>query len=207
MKLLVKLLLEFAPLVLFFIVSTKFGVFVGTGVLMLGTVVSLALTWWLFQQVAMMAIITALTGLIAGGLTLVFHEEFYVKLKPTIVSLVFAGILITGQIMRKPLFKALLGQNLHLTDEGWRLLTWLWIGYFLFITGLNEYIWRNYSTEFWLAFKAFGLIPITLAYALPQILLLRRYRLPDAEPLFGRSSPELNTGAVKASAQPARQPI
>lgn len=184
MKLLVKLLLEFAPLVLFFIVSTKFGVFVGTGVLMLGTVVSLALTWWLFQQVAMMAIITALTGLIAGGLTLVFHEEFYVKLKPTIVSLVFAGILITGQIMRKPLFKALLGQNLHLTDEGWRLLTWLWIGYFLFITGLNEYIWRNYSTEFWLAFKAFGLIPITLAYALPQILLLRRYRLPDAEPLF-----------------------
>jgi intracellular septation protein len=205
MKLLVKLLLEFMPLGLFFIASTEYDVFVGTGILMVATVISLVTTWWLFRQVAIMAIITALTGIISGGMTLFFYDEMYVKLKPTIVSLIFASILLTGQIMHRPLFKSLLGENLHLTDEGWRILTWLWFGYFLFITGLNEYVWRNYSTEFWVAFKAFALMPMTVLYALPQMIYLKRYRTDGAHSSFWelpRPKPLLPPARVT----PARQP-
>ena len=85
------------------------------------------------------------------------------QMKPTIVSFVFAAILLTGLLQQRPLFKMLLGQNLHLTAEGWRVLTWLWLFYFVFISGLNEFIWRHYTWEFWAAFKAFGLMPLTVA--------------------------------------------
>src|SRR5262245_58458509 len=104
MKLLLKLLLEFMPLGLFFIASTEYDVFVGTGILMVATVISLILTWRIFRQVAIMAIITAATGIAAGAMTLFFYDETYVKLKPTVVSLIFAAILLGGQFMRRPLF-------------------------------------------------------------------------------------------------------
>jgi intracellular septation protein len=208
MKLLVKLLLEFMPLGLFFIASTEYDVFVGTGILMVATVISLVMTWWLFRQVAIMAIITALTGMASGGMTLFLHDPMYVKLKPTVVSLIFAGILLTGQLTNRPLFKPLLGENLHLTDEGWRILTWLWFGYFLFITGLNEYIWRNYSTEFWVAFKAFALMPMTVLFALPQMVYLRRYRTDNPKPFFWEQVPPRRpTPALPpVGASPVRQP-
>jgi intracellular septation protein len=206
MKLLIKLLLEFMPLGLFFIVSTEYDVFVGTTILMLATVVSLILTWWLFRQVAIMAIITAVTGVISGGMTLFLHDEMYVKLKPTIVSLIFASILLSGQLLNRPLFKSLLGQNLHLTDEGWRILTWLWFGYFLFITGLNEYVRHNYSTEFWLTFKAFALMPMTVLYALPQMVFLRAYRTAEAEPMFWEGRLRPKPVMPPAGVTPVRQP-
>ncbi len=205
MKLLIKLLLEFMPLGLFFIASTEYDVFVGTGILMVATVISLVMTWWLFRQVAIMAIITALTGIASGGLTLFFYDEMYVKLKPTIVSLIFAAILLTGQLINRPLFKPLLGENLHLTDEGWRILTWLWFGYFLFITGLNEYIWRNYSTEFWVAFKAFALMPMTVLFALPQMFFLKRYRTDDGDSKFWEL-PRPKPVPARPRVAPIRQP-
>jgi|EndMetStandDraft_9_1072997.scaffolds.fasta_scaffold21520_1 intracellular septation protein len=206
MKLLTKLLLEFMPLGLFFIASTEYDIFVGTAILMVATVISLILTWWIFRQIAIMAIITAATGIISGGMTQILQDPMYVKLKPTIVSMIFASILLGGQIMRRPLFKALLGENLHLTDEGWRILTWLWFGYFLFITGLNEYIWRNYSTEFWVAFKAFALMPMTVLYALPQMHFLRHHRTAEAEPFLSKFLSRPKPALPPAGPSPVRQP-
>jgi intracellular septation protein len=205
MKLLTKLLLEFMPLGLFFIASTEYDIFVGTAILMVATVISLILTWWIFRQIAIMAIITAATGIISGGMTQILQDPMYVKLKPTIVSMFFASILLGGQIMRRPLFKALLGENLHLTDEGWRILTWLWFGYFLFITGLNEYIWRNYSTEFWVAFKAFALMPMTVLFALPQMFFLKRYRTDDGASKFWEL-PRPKPVPARPRVAPIRQP-
>jgi intracellular septation protein len=205
-KLVIKLVLEFLPLALFFLASTQYDFWVSTAVMMVATVVSLLVTWGLFRQLALMAIITALTGFIAGGTTLLLEDPSYVQMKPTIVGCVFALILLTGVVLDRPLFKALLGQNLHLNEEGWRVLTLLWFGYFVFISGLNEFIWRNYSWEFWAGFKAFGLMPLTVLYALPQMLLLRRFRLPDAEPLFaGGRKVALQQHAGKAASSPARQ--
>ncbi len=181
-KLSIKLTLEFMPLGLFFLASTEYGFWERTAVLVVATVISLALTWWLFEQLALMAIITAVTSVGAGAGTLIFDDPHYVQMKPTIVGGIFAFILLAALINGKPLFKQLLGQNLKLTEQGWYILTWLWFAYFVFITILNEYIWRNYSWEFWAAFKAFGLMPMTVVYALPQIFLLRKYQLDEEIP-------------------------
>jgi intracellular septation protein len=204
-RLAIKLVLEFTPLGLFFLASTEYGFWVSTAVMMGTTVISLAATWWLFRQLALMAIITALTGLVAGGVTLISDDPMYVQMKPTIVGFTFSAILVAGLMLDRPLFKALLGQNLHLSQEGWRILTWLWLGYFVFISGLNEFIWRNYSWEFWAAFKAFGLMPLTVVYALPQMLLLAKYRPLDAEPYTARIAPP-RSALAESGAVPARQP-
>jgi intracellular septation protein len=204
-RLAIKLVLEFTPLGLFFLASTEYGFWVSTAVMMGATVISLAATWWLFRQLALMAIITAVTGFVAGGVTLVSDDPMYVQMKPTIVGFTFSAILVTGLVLDRPLFKVLLGQNLHLSQQGWRILTWLWLGYFVFISGLNEFIWRNYSWEFWAAFKAFGLMPLTVVYALPQMLLLAKYRPLDGEPFTARISGPRNSLA-ESGAVPARQP-
>ena len=190
-KLALKLAIEFMPLGLFFLASTKYGFWVSTAVLVVATVISLALTWWLFRQLALMAIITAVTSISAGSVTLIWDDPMYVQMKPTLVGGIFSVILLTALITREPLFKILLGQNLMLDEQGWRVLTWLWLAYFIFISVLNEFIWRNYSWEFWAAFKAFGLMPMTVAYALPQMWLMKRYQLhekgakPAARPSSG----------------------
>jgi intracellular septation protein len=171
----IKLIIEFLPLGLFFLVTTKYDFAVSTMVFMIATGVSLIVMWYLFRQLALMALITAATGLLAGAVTLGLHDPKYIQMKPTIVSLTFASILFAGLMFRKPLFKLLLGQSLHLNDEGWRVMTWIWFAYFVFIAGLNEYIWRTSTFEFWAAFKAFGLMPLTVIYALPQMALLKRY--------------------------------
>jgi intracellular septation protein len=185
------------PLGLFFLASTKYDFFVSTAVMMVATVVSLVATWQLFRQLALMAIITAVTSILAGGVTLIWDDPMYVQMKPTIVGFIFASILGLALILDKPLFKILLGQNLHLTEEGWRVLTWLWFVYFIFISGLNEYIWRSYSWQFWAAFKAFGLMPMTIIYAIPQIYLMKRYRSGDGELPF-------EFGKKKTPAQPPK---
>ena len=185
-KLVVKLIIEFLPLALFFVASMNYDFTISTAIFMGATAVSLIVTWYLFRQLALMALITAATGLIAGGVTLGMHDPMYVQMKPTIVSFTFALILLAGLMLNRPLFKLLLGQNLHLTEQGWVVLTWLWFAYFVFVAGLNEYIWRTHTFAFWAAFKAFGLMPLTVIYALPQISLLRRYRPEetDAETSF-----------------------
>jgi intracellular septation protein len=207
MKLLSKLLLEFMPLGLFFLASTKYDFFVATAVLMVATVVSLIATWYIFRQLALMAIITAVTGILAGAVTLELHDPMYIQMKPTIVSFIFAMILLAGQVFNKPLFRLLLGESLHLTEEGWRILTWVWFGYFLFITGLNEFIWRNYSWEFWAGFKAFGLMPLTVLFALPQMYLLRKYAPHGVDdPLgFGATAPK-KPSLKPRTLEPAKSP-
>ncbi len=197
-RLITKLFLEFMPLGLFFLASTEYNFFVSTTVMMVATVVSLIATWRLFRQLALMAIITAVTSFCAGAITLGLHDPMYVQMKPTIIGLVFAAILFTGLVSDKPLFKILLGQNLHLSDEGWRVLTMLWLGYFIFISGLNEYIWRSYSWHFWAAFKAFGLMPLTILYAVPQIYLLKKYRMAGADSYFGYEKHETAKPIVKS---------
>lgn len=180
MKLFLKLFLEFLPLGLFFVFTDIYDVYVGTTVLMIATVATTAAVWLIYHKLAWMALITAATGLLSGSLTLYFVDPVFVKLKPTIVSLFFAAILLGGLIVKKPLLKPLIGEDLHLTEEGWRVVTLRWALYFVFIAVLNEGIWRNFSTEFWAGFKALALMPLTIMYALSQVPLLRQHRLPGA---------------------------
>jgi intracellular septation protein len=178
MKLFLKLLLEFAPLAIFFVVSKEFDIYVGSLILAIATLITMVIMWVSYRRIAMMALITAVTSIGAGSVTYFLTDPMYVMMKPTIVSLVFAVILGAGLLFGKPLLQPLLGEDLHITKRGWMIITWRWTAYFLFIAVLNEVLWRNFSQDFWLSFKVFGLLPMTVLYGILQIPLLARHREP-----------------------------
>ncbi|MGF1454184.1 MAG: septation protein A [Alphaproteobacteria bacterium] len=177
---LAKLALDLGPLVLFFVVNGRSGIMAATAVFMVAITVALGITYAIERKLAPMPLVTGVFVLIFGSLTLALDNELFIKLKPTIVNLLFAGILIAGLMMDRPLMKFLFQDAFHLTDEGWRKLTIRWTAFFVFLAVLNEIIWRNFSTDFWVAFKVWGNIPITVIFGLAQIPLLTRYR-PAAE--------------------------
>jgi intracellular septation protein len=153
-------------------------------------------TWWAYHQPALMALINAATGIVAGSATLISHEESFVMMKPTIIGGIYALILLVALLTHKPLFRALLGRTIHLTEEGWRVLTWLWLFYFIFISGLNEYVRLYYDFADWAFFKVAILVPLTVLYALPQIKLLQRYK-PKEE----ASAPKYKTKSASSNAK------
>jgi intracellular septation protein len=177
MKGLLKLVLEVGPLAVFFLVNGRFGIFTATGVFMVATIISLVGSMALLRRVPVMPLVTAGCVLIFGGLTLYLQNEMFIKMKPTIVNLLFAGALGTGLLLGRSLMKIILGEVIHLHDEGWRLLTLRWTGFFIALAILNEIVWRGFSTDTWAAFKLFGVMPITFLFMMSQVGLLQKYQL------------------------------
>lgn len=174
-KQLIKLAVEFGPLLVFFISNSRFGIFTGTAAFMVATAIALAVSRAVLGRVAAMPLITGVFVLVFGGLTLWLQDDHFIKIKPTIVNLLFAGILGAGLLLNRPFLKIVFGDVMRLKDEGWRLLTYRWAGFFVFLAAINEFMWRNFSTDTWVAFKAFGILPITFIFALAQIGLLKKY--------------------------------
>jgi intracellular septation protein len=110
-----------------------------------------------------------------GGLTLYLQDDTFIKLKPTIVYLIFAGLLGAGLLLKKPVLELLLGSAFNLSEQGWRKLTLRWALFFIAMAVVNELVWRNFSTDTWVSFKAFGFLPLTFAFALAQMPLMQRY--------------------------------
>ncbi len=180
---LIKVIVDFGPLVTFFLANSQAGLMVATAAFMVTTLIALSITFAVERRLAPMPLITGVFVLIFGGLTLWLDNELFIKLKPTIVNLLFASILAAGLMTGRPLMKFLFQDAFKLTDEGWRKLTIRWASFFVFLAVLNEVVWRNFSTDFWVAFKVWGNIPITLIFAVSQVSLLTRYRLDeDATP-------------------------
>ena len=217
-KLFVKLILEFLPLGLFLFATAVYDIFTGAAVLFVATLISMAIIWVLYRRLALMAIITGVTGLLATAATVMAHDPMYVKLKPTIVSAIFGLILASGLVMNKPLLRPLIGEDLNLTDEGWRAITWRWMGYFFFIAILNEVVWRGSNFVFseghtadsvWAYFKVVFLVPFTVIFTAFMLPLLNRYRDDKSKPLgggdiFGGKSGEHDTHAApRAATAPA----
>ena len=117
--------------------------------------------------------------LVFGGLTIYFDNESFFKMKPTIINILFAVILYLGIILKKPLLKYLLGSALKLQDKGWSILTKRWIYFFIVLALLNEIIWRTQSTDLWVNFKVFGILPITFIFTLTQFSIIRKYQIED----------------------------
>ncbi|MEQ8824170.1 MAG: septation protein A [Filomicrobium sp.] len=172
---LVKLAVELGPLVVFFIANSQGGIFTGTAWFMGATVVSLTASRYLLGRIPVMPLISGAAILFFGGLTLWLQDALFIKIKPTIVNMMFASILLGGLAFGQSLLKYVLDETISLTDEGWRILTLRWGLFFIFLAGLNEVIWRNFSEEFWISFKIWGIMPITMIFAMAQVGLLQKY--------------------------------
>ena len=171
---------DYGPLAVFLLGYMLWGLMPATAALMAATAVALVLTLALERRLPMMPLITAAVVGVFGGLTLWLNDETFIKLKPTIVQALFAAVLLGGLALGRPLLKSLLGSALALDDRGWHRLSLRWALFFLAMAGLNELVWRTQTTDFWVTFKVFGILGLTLAFALAQTPLLLRHRPPDA---------------------------
>ena len=181
---LLKLALELGPLVLFFFANAygdRFGIaqdrriFAATAIFIVATVIALAVHYGLVRKLPIMPLVSGVVVVVFGGLTLWLDDELFIKLKPTIVNTLFGIVLLGGLYFGKPLLALVLDSMFDLTDEGWRKLTLRWALFFFFLALLNEIVWRTQTTDVWVSFKVFAIMPLTIAFALAQTPLLMRY--------------------------------
>lgn len=198
-----KLALEMGPLVVFFL-ANSYGerlaeifpalqdlggkIFIGTAFFMVAMAISLTITWMLERRIAIMPLITGIFVFVFGGLTLWLKDETFIKMKPTIVNLLFGSALMIGLfVFKKPFMKLLFEGPFKLDDEGWYKLTFRWGCYFFFLAIVNEIVWRNFSDDFWVNFKVWATMPMTIIFMLFQYPIIMRHSL---EPIGGKDENE-----------------
>jgi intracellular septation protein len=192
---LLKLALDMGPLILFFFANArpalflpvigpllpaavsgeKAGIFVATAVFMIAILVALAVSYALTRHLPVMALVTAVIVVVFGGLTLLLQDQTFITMKPTIIYVLFGGILLGGLMFGKSLLSVVFDAVFDLTEEGWRKLTLRWAVFFLALAVLNEAVWRTQTTDFWVSFKVFGVVPLTFVFAAFQFPLLQKY--------------------------------
>ena len=187
---LLKLALELGPLLVFFFANSRgeslvetwpvlgsFGgpIFLATGLFMIATAIALAVSWILTRTLPMMPLVSGVVVFVFGALTLWLQDDVFIKMKPTIVNTLFGVVLLGGLFFGKALLGYVFDSAFKLDAEGWRKLTLRWGVFFLFLALVNEIIWRNFSTDFWVAFKVWGIMPITLVFTFSQMPLIMRH--------------------------------
>ena len=177
----VKLALDLGPLVLFFFANSRYGIFAATAVFMVAVIAALVASYVMIRRLPIMPVVTAIIVIVFGGLTLILHDATFIKVKPTIIYGLFGAVLMGGLVFNKPLLGVVFDSLFHLSDEGWRKLTLRWAIFFFALAVLNEIVWRNASTDTWVAFKVFGVLPLTIVFGALQVPLLGRYAIEPAE--------------------------
>ena len=179
----IKPTVEYGPVGVFFVAYLTWDLLAATAALMAATAIALGLSYAVMRKVPMMPLITAAVVGIFGGLTLWLQDETFIKMKPTIVEALFSVILFGGLLFGRPLLKPLLGHAWPMADRGWHLLSLRFAVFFAAMAVLNEIVWRTQSTDFWVTFKVFGLMVLTLLFAISQAPLMKRFALPDDRPV------------------------
>lgn len=150
-------------------------IFLATAVFMVAMVVALALSWLLTRSLPVMPMVTLVVVLVFGGLTLWLQDDLFIKVKPTIVNVLFGATLLIGLAFGKSLLKLVMGPAFEIDDEGWTKLTLRWGLFFLFLAIVNEVVWRNFSESFWVGFKFWGMTSLSFLFVLSQMPLLMRH--------------------------------
>lgn len=178
-----RLALDLGPLALFFgtyKLSSDF--FVATGVFMVAILSSLAIGYAAERRLSPMPLVTALLVLVFGGLTIGLRSEVFLKIKPTVLYTFFSALLLGGLAFNRLFIKYIFEQAFDLTERGWRSLTWRWGLFFVFLAVLNEIVWRNMSTDFWVSFKFAGVLPLTFLFALAQTPFVLKHQVVHETP-------------------------
>ena len=172
---LIKFITDFGPLLIFFIIYFRNNNNLSLAIppFIIATLVSLVIIYFLEKRIPMVPLTSGILITLFGGLTLYFDNKLFFYMKPTIINLLFAGILFFGKyITKKPLLKLFFQNALNLKDEGWQKLNIRWVCFFIFVAILNEIVWRTQSEIFWVNFKVWGLLPISFLFAASQISLI-----------------------------------
>ena len=185
-----KPVVDYVPLAVFFAAylfapktDDSTSLLTATAALMIATVIALIISLIVARRIPMMPLITAIIVGVFGGLTLWLKDDTFIKMKPTIVEALFSLILFGGLLFKKPLLKPLMSSAWPMDDVGWHKLTLRFAWFFASMAVLNEIVWRTQSTDFWVSFKVFGLMILTLLFAVAQARLMQRHALPiEAEP-------------------------
>ena len=182
-----KLLLEFGPLLLFFLANkffgseTSAGIIKATSVFMVALVITLPFSWKIEGKLPVVPLITAAFVLFFGGLTVYFEDGTFIQIKPTAVGIFFFVVLVGGLLRGKLLLKVLLGEVMKLEDEGWRIMTKRWAGFFILLAVLNEIVRHSFDFDQWVTFKTFGILPLSLIFGMSQMGVLQRYEIPSED--------------------------
>ncbi len=176
-----KLLIEAGPLLAFFLVNAKWGIFAGTAVYMVTASAAMLASWLLIRRVAVMPVVALVFVLAFGALTIWLHDDTFIKIKVTLINALFGAILLIGLALGRLWLKLIMGEALEMDDEGWRKLTLRWGLFFFFLAALNEVVWRSVSTDAWVNFKVFGLLPITFVFAFAQAPLMQKHMIHEKE--------------------------
>lgn len=174
---LLKLALDLGPLILFFAAFKFGGIFKATAVFMAASIVALGIGYARTRKISPMPLVTAIIVVLFGGLTLYLKNDTFIKMKPTVLYAIFGAILLGGLAFNRLFIKAVFAQAFELDEAGWRKLTWRW-GFFAFaLAATNEIIWRNFSTNIWVDFKVWAIIPLIMLFALAQTPLVMKHEI------------------------------
>jgi len=176
----IKLLADFGPLLIFFIIyfNNDNDLKIAIPPFIIATLIALAVVYFLEKRIPMVPLTGGILITLFGGLTLYFDNKIFFYMKPTIINLLFAGVLFFGKFFtKKSLLKMFFQSALDLEDEGWKKLNYRWIGFFIFVAILNEIVWRTQTEVFWVNFKVWGLLPISFIFAASQFPLINKYKL------------------------------
>jgi intracellular septation protein len=186
-----KLLIDLGPLLVFFLVNflapvpSFMKIFVATGAFMAAMVAAMLFSAIRYHRISPLLWFSGIMVVVLGGLTIWLHDETFIKMKPTVYYLLVAALLAFGLATDQPLLQRVLGSTYPgLDEEGWTKLTRNWALFFAFMACLNEAVWRNSSTSFWIGFKLWGALPLTFLFAAANIPMLLRHGLmkDDAVP-------------------------
>lgn len=177
----VQIAADYGPLLIFFGVYFATDILTATAALVAASLLALAGSWAVARRIPWLPLLAAVVLTIFGGLTLLFEDDLFIKIKPTIVQLLFAAALLGGLAIRKIWLKMVIGRAIRMPDEAWRTLTVRFAVFFTVMALANEVVWRSFSTDFWVTFDTFGQMGITFVFIASQFPFISRHYIEDGE--------------------------
>ena len=176
----IKFIVDFCPLIVFFLLYKFYGIRHATIGIMVATLMTTLVSFYLEKKISYLPFFTFLLIAVFGGITIYSGDTKFIKMKPTAINLLFFFVLMGGVMMNKGLLQYIFSQSLQMSEKSWIIFSKRWALFFLFVAGLNELIWRNFSENFWVNFKVFGILLLTFTFLLTQLKFISQHKIEES---------------------------